>query len=56
MKRSKMINYLAKIIATSGASNPGVDEEALAADVLSACDEQGMLPPRWKYKIGQFLT
>lgn len=47
MKRSEMINYLAKIIRTSGSVdlyNP-LNEHELAEDVLSAIEKQGMLPP-----------
>lgn len=47
MKRSEMLSYLIKIIGSSGAliGSSHVDEAALAEDVLSAVEEQGMLPP-----------
>jgi len=47
MKRSEMIKYLAKIIRSSGtvSSDNPLNEYELAEDVLSAIEEQGMLPP-----------
>ena len=47
MKRSEMLCYLSKIIRTSNAAigSSHIDYEALAEDVLSAVEEQGMLPP-----------
>lgn len=48
MKRSEMLSYLAKIIKTSGSTigSSHIDYDALAEDVLSAVEEQGMLPPK----------